>query len=668
MKFYFTSLLFLLFAINVNAQIVISQYVETSSGSTPKGIEIWNTSASDIDLSVTPITIFKGTNGNPPSLDHTVDSGILKAGNVIVVGTSDMALNNLDAPCLDALYSLKAFTFNGDDALELYLDGVLQDVFGDPGNDPGSAWTGSGVSTANSNIQLMSGITTGDLDGWTDPSERFETVGAGTTLTGFGQPTDGCPMTSETILNFETIASSIDEDGMTIDVCVTIVNPSDTDPTTVDLELDGASTATNGDDFEDGAMLPISFPFTLTFPANSSTNECLTITITDDMDVEPIESIILNLTNPTGGSSAELGSSITHEVSILDNDTNIPTTDEIRINEVDCNTPSTDVAEFIELFGLPNYNMDGLVLVLYNGSGDESYDAIDLTGFSLDNNGYFIIGGGASAPGNPEISLGNNFIQNGADAVALYVGTSADFPNGTAVTSINLIDALVYDTNDPDDSGLLDGLNQTEQIDENSNNNTDFQSIQRGSWFVSNPTPRSMNVLPVKLTFFGVDRQSDGNYLKWTTETEVNNDYFEILRSKNGVDFETIGRVVGNGTSNRAIDYAFVDEKPTAGLNYYRLKQVDYDGAFEFTYIVKVENKLDRVKIYPTKINTTINVEIEDTESATLTVMNNMGQVFKTSSLTSTLNTIDISELPSGIYYARVESETQLSVERIIKY
>jgi len=205
-------LLFVILSIEVTAQtVVISQYIETNSGSTPKGIELWNPTTTDIDMSATPIVILKGTNGGTPAIDFTVDTGMLPAGAVIVVGTSDMA-----STCVGCFYE-KAFTFNGDDALVIELDGVVTDVFGTPEMDPGSAWTGGGVSTRNSNIELNAGITMGDTDGWTDPSERFGTVDASTPilLTGFGvapATAADCEVVSIAISNIGTCANVGDDD------------------------------------------------------------------------------------------------------------------------------------------------------------------------------------------------------------------------------------------------------------------------------------------------------------------------------------------------------------------------------------------------------------------------------------------------------------------------
>ncbi|MDX9866266.1 MAG: ExeM/NucH family extracellular endonuclease, partial [Anaerolineaceae bacterium] len=150
------------------------------------------------------------------------------------------------------------------------------------------------------------------------------------------------------------------------------------------------------------------------------------------------------------------------------------------INEVDADTPGTDVAEFVELYdgGAGNTALDGLVVVFYNGSNDLSYAAYDLDTYSTSATGYFVLGN-AGVPG-AGITFASNGLQNGADAVAIYIGDAADFPNGTAVTTTNLLDAIVYDTADSDDAELLVLLNAGQpQVDEDSNSNKDLESSQR---------------------------------------------------------------------------------------------------------------------------------------------------------------------------------------------
>lgn len=174
------------------------------------------------------------------------------------------------------------------------------------------------------------------------------------------------------------------------------------------------------------------------------------------------------------------------------------------INEIDADTPGTDTEEFIEIYETTgtSVSLDGFVVVLFNGNAtnDASYLTIDLTGFSTDANGFFVIG----SPGMPEADIeispgGSGWLQNGADAVALYNAPAASFPNGTLPTTSNLVDAIVYGTSDPTDNDLLTALGQTTQYDENQFGNGSTTSIGRlpngtGSFVAGQiPTPGVAN-------------------------------------------------------------------------------------------------------------------------------------------------------------------------------
>ncbi len=181
----------------------------------------------------------------------------------------------------------------------------------------------------------------------------------------------------------------------------------------------------------------------------------------------------------------------------------------ILINELDSDTPGTDAAEFIELFdgGIGNIPLDGMVVVFYNGSNSLSYAAYDLDGYSTDANGYFLLGNTGVAGVN--LVFAGNFLQNGADAVALYLGNANDFPNNTPVILDNLVDAIAYDTDDADVSGLLVLLNPGQpQVNENGNGDGANHSNQRcpnGSGGARNtdtyqqhePSPKNANLCGV---------------------------------------------------------------------------------------------------------------------------------------------------------------------------
>jgi hypothetical protein len=94
--------------------------------------------------------------------------------------------------------------------------------------------------------------------------------------------------------------------------------------------------------------------------------------------------------------------------------------------------------------------------------------------------------------------------------------------------------------------------------------------------------------------------------LEWTTASELNNDYFEVQHSFDGIAYEKIGQINGSGTTNEISDYSYTDSHSNAGDNYYRLKQVDYDGASEFSPSISVfveERFSNNYLIYPNPVN-----------------------------------------------------------------
>lgn len=185
---------------------------------------------------------------------------------------------------------------------------------------------------------------------------------------------------------------------------------------------------------------------------------------------------------------------------------------EVVINEVDANQTGSDATEFIELFGEPNTPLDGLVVVFINGFDNASYAAYDLDGFSTDASGFFVLGN--AGVNGVQLPFPLNSLQNGADAVAVYIGDAAGWPNGTLAVSTNLVDALVYDaqTNansaNPADQVLLDLLTPGQiQLDENALLNSIEVSMSRvpdggaafntAAYTLQIPTPGASNVVQV---------------------------------------------------------------------------------------------------------------------------------------------------------------------------
>lgn len=99
------------------------------------------------------------------------------------------------------------------------------------------------------------------------------------------------------------------------------------------------------------------------------------------------------------------------------------------------------------------------------------------------------------------------------------------------------------------------------------------------------------SVVPVKLTSFSGKSINNELQLNWTTATEVNNSHFEVLKSTNGIEFNSIGVVRSEGNGNENTNYQFYDKDPIAGTNYYQLKQVDNDGKYSIHKTIAVEHK-----------------------------------------------------------------------------
>ena len=174
-------------------------------------------------------------------------------------------------------------------------------------------------------------------------------------------------------------------------------------------------------------------------------------------------------------------------------------------------------------------------------------------------------------------------------------------------------------------------------------------------------------VLPVDLIHFDVNAVANHHTdLYWSTASEINNSHFEIERSYDGRNFEAIGEVAGNGNSQHRIDYSYTDASVSKLENtvFYRLKQVDFDGAFEYSDIRVVRfddvgNKLQLVA-YPNPMNDKLNVmlSLSSGEKYQLQVINSKGAlVYQKNHLFSNgLHNLDLSQWNEGMYTLKVTS------------
>lgn len=177
---------------------------------------------------------------------------------------------------------------------------------------------------------------------------------------------------------------------------------------------------------------------------------------------------------------------------------------------------------------------------------------------------------------------------------------------------------------------------------------------------------------PVELTAFEARVMGTAVELTWQTASELNNHGFEVERSEDGLNWEMIDFVEGYGTTQEVQNYRMKDRLPKAGINYYRLRQVDYDGAFAYSDIVSLhvstegQNPLANISVYP---NPVVNqLHLENAANSRVMVYNALGQKVIENPVNDAIHGIDFSDMPSGQYLVNVIFEDgRIITKNIIK-
>jgi len=177
--------------------------------------------------------------------------------------------------------------------------------------------------------------------------------------------------------------------------------------------------------------------------------------------------------------------------------------------------------------------------------------------------------------------------------------------------------------------------------------------------------------LPIKLTSFQIKKSFQNMVLlEWTTSSEINNDYFEIERSIDGKKWEKRGQVDGVGNSNQLNHYAFNDHLSSEKWFYYRLKQIDFNGQYEYSPIEAVENNkvTDNNYFYPNPSSGVIHYEVDDTIGK-VKIFDTIGKLLlQHSNHEIGVLSIDLSTIGKGVFLAQIESKEgeTVSVQRIV--
>jgi hypothetical protein len=192
-------------------------------------------------------------------------------------------------------------------------------------------------------------------------------------------------------------------------------------------------------------------------------------------------------------------------------------------------------------------------------------------------------------------------------------------------------------------------------------------------------TVQSQNPLPIELLSFDAEAAGEDVVCQWSTASEINNDYFLLERSADAETFVPVVKVngYGAGVSNQVLSYRHVDEGICYGTVYYRLKQVDLDGAFTYSHTVAVKclDAIGKIAVFPNPV----------LEKLTLTGSPLIGAAIKISvynvigdkvmeknflvdpSQKSTSLEIDVQTLPTGLYHIEVVSAEEVFRTRFVK-
>lgn len=198
------------------------------------------------------------------------------------------------------------------------------------------------------------------------------------------------------------------------------------------------------------------------------------------------------------------------------------------------------------------------------------------------------------------------------------------------------------------------------------------------SWQLTNGATLSCAVLAVELTSFSAEKKENFSQLNWECSSEVNNNYFIIERSFDGVSFEEIGKVKGAGTTMLETKYSFKDISPSLGNNYYRLKQVEYSGIYKYSEIRIVNFSQSQIllnNIHPNPTNQDLYFDFYTTEKSQIDIQlfDQLGRVLlkESDEVNEGKNElkVQISQIPAGVYFMRVTHTNSglNNIQKIIK-
>ncbi len=188
--------------------------------------------------------------------------------------------------------------------------------------------------------------------------------------------------------------------------------------------------------------------------------------------------------------------------------------------------------------------------------------------------------------------------------------------------------------------------------------------------------PVQCEKLPVELISYTGEVQDNGNLLKWVTATEINNDYFTMERSIDGINYEFMDYIDGNGNANQVISYEYLDKNAPSGISLYKLSQTDFDGTTVVVGIVELQRgdyTFDIVNILPNPAINEMEIYISSNEPSevTIQVIDAIGRTIEARTYQVgydvTSIPMNVADYVPGIYFLNVIMDNEVKTQKFIK-
>lgn len=181
-------------------------------------------------------------------------------------------------------------------------------------------------------------------------------------------------------------------------------------------------------------------------------------------------------------------------------------------------------------------------------------------------------------------------------------------------------------------------------------------------------TGAALASLPVELISFSARAENQHSRLYWSTASELNNEGFEIERLGENDKWETLDFVFGKGTTNEINDYIFYDKNPKSGINYYRLKQIDFDGKYEYSNIESVtfEERNLEYSIFPNPtLSENVNVKIPNDETE-VSIYDSKSRLMYVLKMDKGIREISLNQFSAGMYFVKFMNGSDVQIKRLI--